>query len=139
MPVETLSYETPQFLQKLLGHDLAGLRHIAEATGAQVTSREAWVRLEGGETEVRNAREVFIQLERLRRQGGEITPSMLKLVTESVLTAHDEAAPAEAVMTLRLAGSAKKPPVQSPSSLVIQRSPSLTRSRQTTAPSGRQS
>jgi phosphate starvation-inducible protein PhoH and related proteins len=111
MPVETLSYETPQFLQKLLGHDLAGLRHIAEATGAQVTSREAWVRLEGGEAEVRNAREVFIQLERLRRQGGEITPSMLKLLTESVLTAHDEAAPAEAVMTLRLAGSAKKPPV----------------------------
>jgi len=111
MPVETLSYETPQFLQKLLGHDLAGLRHIAGATGAQVTSREAWVRLEGGETEVRNAREVFVQLERLRRQGGEITPSMLKLVTESVLTAHDEAAPAEAVMTLRLAGSAKKPPV----------------------------
>ena len=109
MPVETLSYETPQFLQKLLGHDLAGLRHIAEVTGAQVTSREAWVRLEGAEAEVHNAREIFVQLERLRRQGGEITPSMLKLVAESVLTDHE--APAEAVMTLRLAGSARKPPV----------------------------
>ena len=24
--IETLTYETPQFLQRLLGHDLAGLR-----------------------------------------------------------------------------------------------------------------
>jgi phosphate starvation-inducible PhoH-like protein len=28
---ETLTYETPQFLQKLVGHDLAGLKVVAES------------------------------------------------------------------------------------------------------------
>lgn len=62
--IETLTYETPQFLQKLLGHDLAGLRVIAELCGAQITSRESWVRIEGPEPSVAAAREVFTQLEK---------------------------------------------------------------------------
>ena len=47
MPVETLTYETPQFLQKLIGNDLGSLRLIGDAFGVNVTSREGWVRLEG--------------------------------------------------------------------------------------------
>jgi phosphate starvation-inducible PhoH-like protein len=47
MPVETLTYETPQFLQKLIGNDLGSLRLIGESFGVNVTSREGWVRLEG--------------------------------------------------------------------------------------------
>ena len=85
MPTATLTYETPQFLQKLLGHDdLASLRHIGETLGVQITSREAWVRLEGEDASIEAARLVFTQLEKVRRQGGEITPAMLRLVTESV-------------------------------------------------------
>ncbi|HCN30968.1 MAG TPA: phosphate starvation-inducible protein PhoH [Verrucomicrobiales bacterium] len=112
MPVETLTYETPQFLQKLIGHDLGGLRVIAAGTETQITSRDAWVRIEGADAAaVGAAREVLTQLERLRRQGGEITSAMIGLVTESVLTGHDDAAPASSILTLKLAGSAKKPPV----------------------------
>lgn len=111
MPTATLTYETPQFLQKLLGHDdLASLRHIGEAFGVQITSREAWVRLEGEDASIEAARLVFTQLEKVRRQGGEITPAMLRLVTESVSRDSGEEA-AEAVMSLRLVAGGKKAPV----------------------------
>lgn len=110
MPVETLTYESPQFLQKLVGHDLASLRIIAEAFPLQITSRDAWVRLEGEEAAIASAKEVFSQLERVRRQGGEVTPNMVKLVAESVQTEHGDA-PADAIMNLKLHGSTRKPPV----------------------------
>jgi phosphate starvation-inducible protein PhoH and related proteins len=110
MPIETLTYETPQFLQKLIGHDLAGLRVVAEIFGVHLTSRESWVRIEGDEGPVRAAREVFIQLERVRRQGGDITPAMIRLVAESVQTEQGDQ-PAESIMMLKLTTSSKKPPV----------------------------
>lgn len=110
MPVETLTYESPQFLQKLIGHDLSGLRIIADALHVQITSRDGWVRIEAEEPSIAAVKEVFGQLERIRRQGGEVTPTMLRLVTESVMTEHDSA-PADAIMNLRLQGSSRKPPV----------------------------
>ncbi|GAA5144735.1 PhoH family protein [Prosthecobacter algae] len=110
MPVETLTYESPQFLQKLIGHDLSGLRIIADALHVQITSRDGWVRIEAEEPAILAVKEVFAQLERIRRQGGEVTPTMLRLVTESVLTEHGSA-PADAIMNLKLQGSSRKPPV----------------------------
>jgi phosphate starvation-inducible PhoH-like protein len=47
MPVETLTYETPQFLHKLIGNDLGSLRLVGETFGVNVISREGWVRIEG--------------------------------------------------------------------------------------------
>ncbi len=110
MPIETLTYETPQFLQKLIGHDLSGLRVIAEICDIHLTSRESWVRLEGAESAIHSAREIFTQLEKVRRQGGEITPAMIRLVAESVQLEHGDA-PAEAILSLKLSTSGKKPPV----------------------------
>ncbi len=107
MPVETLTYETPQFLHKLLGDDLGSLRLLAEIFGVNVTSREGWVRLEGEDGAVASVREVFVQLERVRRQGGEISSGMVRLVAESVLRESGEA-PAEAIMQLKLLGSGKR-------------------------------
>lgn len=110
MPVETLTYETPQFLHKLIGNDLGSLRLVGETFGVNVISREGWVRIEGEDAGVASAREVFEQLERVRRQGGEISTGMVRLVTESV---HRETgdAPAEAIMQLKLLGSSKRPAV----------------------------
>lgn len=110
MPVETLTYETPQFLLKLLGNDFSSLRLIGEVFGVTLTSREGWVRIEGDQDKVSAAREVFVQLEKVRRQGGEISPGIVRLVAESV---HREIgdAPAEAIMQLKLLGSGKRPPV----------------------------
>lgn len=110
MPVETLTYETPQFLQKLIGHDLAGLKVIADLSETHLTSRESWVRIEGEENAIRTTREIFSQLEKVRRQGGEITPAMIQLVGESVKLEQGDA-PAEAIMSLKLSTSGKKPAV----------------------------
>jgi phosphate starvation-inducible protein PhoH and related proteins len=110
MSVETLTYESPQFLQKLLGHDLASLRPLAEALHVQLTSRDGWVRIEGEDQGIAATKEVFNQLERVRRQGGEVTSTMIRLITESVLAEHGDA-PADAIMNLRLQGSTRKPPV----------------------------
>ncbi|HYF34128.1 MAG TPA: PhoH family protein, partial [Prosthecobacter sp.] len=110
MPIETLTYETPQFLQKLLGHDMASLRILSEAFDVQVTSRDGWIRLEGPESGVTGARMVLAQLEKVRRQGGEITPAMIRLVAESV-QAESGDTPAEAIMSLKLQASTRKPPV----------------------------
>lgn len=110
MPVETLTYESPQFLQKLIGHDLAGLKVVADALHVQITSRDAWVRIEGDDAAITATQEVFSQLERVRRQGGEVTPSMLRLIIESVLVEHSEG-PADAIMNLKLQASSRKPPV----------------------------
>lgn len=110
MSVETLTYETPQFLQKLIGNDLGSLRLVGETFGVAVTSREGWVRLEGDEAKIAAAREVFTQLERVRRQGGEISPGMVRLITEGVQRESGDA-PGEAIMQLKMLGSGKRPAV----------------------------
>ena len=110
MPVATLTYETPQFLHKLIGNDLGSFRLVGETFGVNVTSREGWVRLEGEDAQIASAREVFMQLEKVRRQGGEISTGMVRLVTESVQRESGDA-PAEAIMHLKLQGSFKRPPV----------------------------
>ncbi|MDI1312139.1 PhoH family protein [Prosthecobacter sp.] len=110
MPVETLTYETPQFLQKLIGNDLGSLRLIGEAFGVNVTSREGWVRLEGDADKIDAAREVFTQLEKVRRNGGDVSFAMVRLVIDSVQRETGDS-PAEAIMHLKLLGSGKRPPV----------------------------
>ncbi len=110
MPIETLTYETSQFLQGMIANDHAMLRRLGEAFDLKVTSRDAWVRLEGEERGIHSAREVMTQLEKVRRQGGEVSPAMFHLVIESVRdTRGDE--PAGEIMNLKLLGSPRRPPV----------------------------
>lgn len=110
MAVETLTFETPQFLHSLLGNSLSSLRELGEHFGLQVTSRDGWVRLEGEPAALAAAREVLGQLEKVRRQGGEVSPAMVKLVLQSV---KDQAGdqPAEEIMQVKLLGTGRKPPV----------------------------
>ena len=49
MPYLTLDYETPHFLQSLIAHDESLLKSLGSALDLKVTSRDAWVKLEGGE------------------------------------------------------------------------------------------
>jgi phosphate starvation-inducible PhoH-like protein len=107
--VETLSYETAQFLQGMVGHDLAGLRVIADRCGVGVTSRDAWVRLEGDPDQVATAGRILKQLEVLHRQGGQGSGSLVRVIAESVL--RDPAAggsPVTASEALRLKPSARR-------------------------------
>jgi phosphate starvation-inducible PhoH-like protein len=110
MAVETLTFESPQFLHSLLGNSLSSLKELGEQFGLQVTSRDGWVRLEGEPASLARAREVLTQLEQVRRQGGEVSPGMVRLVLQSV---RDQAGdqPAAAIMDVKLLGTGRKPPV----------------------------
>ncbi len=110
MPIETLTYESPQFLHDLLGNDPASLRALGEACGVRVTSRDGWLRLEGDESALNQARAVMSQLEKVRRQGGEINGATLRLVLQSVReTANGQ--PAADLLEVKLLGNGRKPAV----------------------------
>ena len=66
MPSLTLDYETPHFLQSLIAHDESLLKSLAAALGLKVTSRDAWVKLEGDEEDLVTGQKVFAQLEKAR-------------------------------------------------------------------------
>ncbi|HEY1051838.1 MAG TPA: PhoH family protein, partial [Prosthecobacter sp.] len=91
-------------------NDFSCLKLIGEAFGVSLTSREGWVRIEGEDAGIKAAREVFVQLERVRRQGGEMSPGIVRLVVESVQRETGDA-PADAIMQLKLLGSGKRPAV----------------------------
>lgn len=110
MPVETLTYESPQFLHDLLGNDPTGLRALSEACDVHVTSRDGWLRLEGSEEALRHARAAMTQLEKVRRQGGEINASTLRLILQSVSDAT-LSEPAKDLLEVKLLGNGRKPPV----------------------------
>jgi phosphate starvation-inducible PhoH-like protein len=108
--IETLQYETAEFLHSLIANDVGLLRHLGEVFGLKVTSRDGWVRLEGEESGVRSAREVMMQIEKVRRQGGEITPAMFKMVAESVQNSSGDS-PGETLVQTKLLGSPRRPAV----------------------------
>ena len=110
MPIETITYETPQFLQGLVANDLHLLRRLGEAFDVKVTSRDAWVRIEGGERGIALAKEVLAQLEKVMRQGGEVNSSLFNLVVETVCDTQGTE-PSGRIMSLKLLGSSRRQPV----------------------------
>jgi phosphate starvation-inducible protein PhoH and related proteins len=110
MPSATLEFETPQFLQSLIANDTASLRKLGDAFQLHVTSRGGWVKMEGPQTGLDAAQAVLHQVERVRRQGGEVSGPMLDMVIQSVSQARADQ-PAETMLQLKLLGSSRKPPV----------------------------
>lgn len=110
MPVETLTFETPQFLHSMLGHDVAQLRALGEAFGVRVTSRDSWVKLEGNQPGIEKSRKVLTELEKIRRQGGEVSTALFRMVLDNAREPWSET-PADHLMGLKLLGTARKPAV----------------------------
>ena len=110
MPVETINYDTPQFLQSLIAHDIQSLRRLGEAFGVKVTSRDAWVRFEGEDAAIAPAREVLAQLEKVMRQGGEVNSSLVNLLIDTVRDTQGTE-PSGRIMSLKLLGSSRRPAV----------------------------
>ena len=110
MPVETITYETPEFLQQLIAHDVNLLRRLGETFDIKITSRDGWVRFDGAEADVALAKEVLTQIERVGRQGGPVTESLFTMVTESVKEAQGDQS-TNRVMALKMLGSSRRPAV----------------------------
>ena len=110
MTVETITYETPQFLQGLIANDLQLLRRLGEAFGVKLTSRDAWVRLEGEASGIAQTKEALSELEKVMRQGGEVNASVFNLIVETVREAKGAGASGQ-LMGLKLLGSGRRQPV----------------------------
>ncbi len=70
---ERLSYETPQFLQSLFADDVRLLNHVEKDLGVHTTTRDGWILFRGVEKAVTMARQLFVDLEAVRRSGGHIS------------------------------------------------------------------
>ncbi len=115
MPSLTLDYETPHFLQSLIAHDESLLKCLGAALGLKVTSRDAWVKLEGEEGGLVTGQKVFAQLEKARRGGADINPHYFHFALETekrnAATAGPGMASLDSLTSIRLCGSPRKPPI----------------------------
>jgi phosphate starvation-inducible PhoH-like protein len=64
-----LEFENARAVQALYGGDDKLLRELEAALDVRVTSREGWLRIEGGEEGISRARKVFEQLNEARKRG----------------------------------------------------------------------
>jgi len=67
--VQTLQFESGRALQGLYASDPALLKALEETLSVRTTTRDGWLRLEGGTTAVEQARRVFQQLDQARANG----------------------------------------------------------------------
>jgi phosphate starvation-inducible PhoH-like protein len=69
MSTETLHFENARLAQQLFNHDSRNLQALETELGVKVTSREGWIKLEGGEDGIDRARHLFEQLEAAIKAG----------------------------------------------------------------------
>src|ERR1043165_1106220 len=72
MASETLHFENARFAQQLFNNDPANLTLLEKHLGVKATSREGWIKLEGSETAVERARQMFQLLEYSLKAGNSI-------------------------------------------------------------------
>ena len=65
----TLEFDNARAVQALYGGDDKLLRELEATLDVRVTSRDGWLRIEGGEDGVAQARKVFEQLDEARKRG----------------------------------------------------------------------
>src|SRR3569623_1676127 len=81
---ETLQFENARTVQALYANDLKLLKVLEESLKVKVTTRDAWVRLEGHPGQVERAKKLFMRLERARLRGTEIRKHEFNFALRSV-------------------------------------------------------
>ncbi len=105
----TLEFESARTLQALYANDLKLLKTLEETLGVRVTTREGWLKLEGGPEQVERAERVFEQLEKVRQKGVDIHKHEFIYALNSVAESQPENL-ADAV-DAKITTSSRKPPV----------------------------
>lgn len=115
MAEKTLEFENSHFLHSLFADDISLLKELGERVGATVTTRDAWVKLEGDESAVSAGAAVFEDLEKARRSGGVITPHSFRYAVKSAAaTVEESGESADSVADLfesQLLGGGSRPAV----------------------------
>ena len=105
----TLEFENARAVQALYGGDDKLLRELEAALNVRVTSREGWLRIEGGEEGLSRARKVFEQLNEARKRGVVIRRPEFNYAVHAA--GRNGGGDLGRLLDLRIQTSARKPPV----------------------------
>jgi phosphate starvation-inducible PhoH-like protein len=105
----TLQFENARTLQSLYANDLKLLKNLEDSLGVKVTTREAWVKLEGEPDKIDNAERVFDQLEQARQKGVPIQKHEFQYALDSVSEARED--DLSDVVSTKIITSSRKPPI----------------------------
>lgn len=108
---ETLQFENARVVQQLYANDPALLRGLEEALSVRVTTREGWIRVEGEQARIDQARQVFAQLDAARQAGTTIRKHEFQYTLRSVLEPDGAGPNLASLSSLKILTSTRKPPV----------------------------
>ena len=109
MPTETLHFENARSVQQILGNDSQNLHAIEQAMGVKATSRDGWIKLDGGPEEIERAKQLFQVLENAARSG---TPVRARDFSHALqVVQQDGIAALQNLYSQRIQTSPKKPQV----------------------------
>lgn len=105
----TLEFAHARELQALYGGDESLLRRMERELGVRITTRDAWLRIEGPTAALERARRVFDQLSRVTSSGGVIGAREFLFALGN--SADPDAGGLQALFEERIRCSPRKPPV----------------------------
>ncbi len=109
MPTLTLDFDNARQAQQLFDNDPRNLRHLTEAFGVQTTARDGWIKLEGEQAAIDQARKVLDALrEQLESGSRPRLREFLKAIETIQENGHDAL---RSLQTQRITTSPRKPQV----------------------------
>lgn len=106
---QTLQFENARAVQALFGNDLRLLKRMEETLQVKVTTRDAWVRLEGPPEKVEQAKRFLEQLDEARRKGVQIQRHEFSYALRSAGSSGEDAL--AALAETKIVCSPKRPPI----------------------------
>lgn len=111
MAERILQYESPHFLHSLFSHDLNLLKEVEHVFPITITTRDAWLKVDGEPRIVDQVVKLFGDLEASRRKGGPVSPHAFRFAIEAASQAAEEKSRLSELLEFRLVGSGNKPQV----------------------------
>jgi phosphate starvation-inducible PhoH-like protein len=109
MATETLHFDNDRVAQQLFNNDPRNLQAVQDELGVHATSRNGWIKLEGDEQAISNAKHLFLLLENSIKNG---TPVRNREFAHALNIVRNEGASTlKEIMSDRITTSEKKPGV----------------------------
>jgi len=109
MPTETLHFENARLAQQLFNNDPRNLQSLEEHLGVKAVARENWIKLDGADDALEQARELFQSLELSLKNGGSVRQREFSQALNIVK--NDGVSALRSLFSERIITSPKKPPV----------------------------
>jgi phosphate starvation-inducible PhoH-like protein len=109
MPTETLHFENARLAQQLFNNDPRNLQSLEEHLGVKAVARENWIKLDGADDALEQARELFQSLELSLKNGGSVRQREFSQALNIVK--NDGVSALRSLFSERIITSPKKAPV----------------------------